>query len=137
MSTLEDTEMEMKPKKRRRRKTGNSAIIAYLAVRRAELRMSQTQLAERAGIDRGTLSGIEAGFVSPHRTTLAKLAPALGTTYEALDRIMRGKSPQEGPDYEATFLAKSILSLGQEDKDMIRSMIDAMLFKQSLNLSRD
>ena len=134
MSTHEGAEQELPPKKKRRRRTGNSAIIAYIATRRAELRLTQTQLSERAGIDRGTLAGIEAGHVSPSRMTLAKLAPVLGTTYEAMDRIVRGKPPVEGPDHEAHMLSKAILSLPKEKQMLVRSMVDSLLFQQAVDL---
>lgn len=52
--------------------------------RRAELGLSQVQLAEKMGIDQGLISDIERGIRNPSVAKLATLAEALDTTPSAL-----------------------------------------------------
>lgn len=53
-------------------------LVRRLKDRRAELEMSQRELAGRAGIGHGHLSQIENGLVDPKLSTLRRLADALG-----------------------------------------------------------
>ena len=46
--------------------------------------LTQQQLAERAGITRGTVTRIEKGLDEPYPTTVRKLADALGVDPEQL-----------------------------------------------------
>lgn len=52
--------------------------------RRADLRMSQVQVAELSGLPQQTISRIELDLVVPRYGTMAALAKGLGTTIEAL-----------------------------------------------------
>jgi transcriptional regulator with XRE-family HTH domain len=51
---------------------------------RAECGISQERLAERAGLDRTYVSGIERGERNPSLTNILKLAEALGVTVSEL-----------------------------------------------------
>ena len=61
-----------------------------LARRRAELKLSQTQVARWAGVTAQTVAAIEDGATWPDHLTLLKIATVLGGTVEA--RIVAGKS---------------------------------------------
>jgi len=61
-----------------------------LARRRAELKLSQTQVARWAGVTAQTVAAIEDGATWPDHLTLLKIATVLGGTVEA--RIIAGNS---------------------------------------------
>lgn len=48
-----------------------------IIARRTQLKLTQTALAEQAGIARGYLNEIEAGKCTPTATILARIAPVL------------------------------------------------------------
>lgn len=56
-----------------------------IATLRKQAGFKQAQLAERIGIERGTLAGIEVGLASPGRSTLAALATLLGVTMDHIE----------------------------------------------------
>ena len=60
-----------------------------LARRRAELKLSQTQVARWAGVTAQTVAAIEDGTTWPDHLTLLRIAAALGGTVEA--RIIPGQ----------------------------------------------
>ncbi|MFP2896033.1 helix-turn-helix domain-containing protein [Corallococcus sp. 4LFB] len=71
------------------------------AVRRQRelLRVSQEELADRAGVDRTYLSGIERGIRNPTLKTIDRLSRSLGVEMEVLfasvGEIRRGSEPRE------------------------------------------
>ena len=60
-----------------------------LARRRAELKLSQTQVASWAGVTAQTVAAIEDGVTWPDHLTLLKIATVLGGTVET--RILAGQ----------------------------------------------
>ena len=65
----------------------NQALIAFGAnvqKKRKAKKLSQEDLAERAGLDRTYISGIERGVRNPTLLSSLKVAKALGTTIEEL-----------------------------------------------------
>lgn len=54
--------------------------------------LSQSDLAEKAGVSKTTIIKIEQGKISPHPTTIRKLAAALGV--EASDLMRRLKKSE-------------------------------------------
>ena len=58
------------------------AVVAVIKRIRAELGVSQRELASRAGVAQSSVCDIENGSVNPTWTVLAKLCLALGTTLE-------------------------------------------------------
>ena len=54
------------------------SLARQLAAQRRALRLTQKQLAERAGIDQAEISRIERGQANPTTATLGALARALG-----------------------------------------------------------
>ncbi len=74
----------------------NVRLNLGLAVRSERLRrgLSQEELAERAGLDRTYISGLERGTRNPALTTQHKVADALGI---ALADLLALAGSQEGP----------------------------------------
>jgi transcriptional regulator with XRE-family HTH domain len=62
----------------------SSAIATNLRVERARARISQAELAAKAGINPVTISNIETGRHSPTLKTLEALANALGVSMSRL-----------------------------------------------------
>ena len=60
-----------------------------LRERRRELRLSQIDLAQRAGLEQAHISQLERGKLNPNLGTLAKIAEALDTTPSALLSTIR------------------------------------------------
>lgn len=61
----------------------------YVQVLRAELGISQAELAERAGVDKGTISRLETGHSWPWATKRALIEKALGLTPGQLARVRK------------------------------------------------
>ncbi|NWJ46498.1 MAG: helix-turn-helix transcriptional regulator [Chloroflexi bacterium] len=61
-----------------------SAIGLRLRLKRAKTNMTIEQLSLLAGVNKGTISGIETGKRSPQNRTLMKLAKALKVEIEEL-----------------------------------------------------
>jgi transcriptional regulator with XRE-family HTH domain len=57
-----------------------SPVGQAIARRRKKLGLTQAQLADATGIDRGHISRLEAGIFQPTLPTLARIADALETT---------------------------------------------------------
>jgi len=60
-----------------------------LKERRAELGLTQAELAERVGVTRKTVNTVENGVFTPSTTLAIKLSQALGLTVEQLFWIER------------------------------------------------
>jgi transcriptional regulator with XRE-family HTH domain len=67
-----------------------------LADLRKQRRMTQADLAERAGVSRNTISLIERNKVSPMLVSLASLSKALDIPIEELVSIYRQAQAEEG-----------------------------------------
>jgi predicted transcriptional regulator len=71
--------------------TGRSSATYRLAVqvmeRRELLGLTQTELAEKTGIDQGDIGRIERGSILPNEKTLVRLADALGTEWRMVDKV--------------------------------------------------
>lgn len=61
----------------------------YVQTRRGHLGLSQVQLAERAGIDKGTVSRLETGATWPWSTKRAAIEKALGLQPGALNEARK------------------------------------------------
>lgn len=62
-----------------------SDLAAFVAVRRCELGITQEQLADRSGLRRDAIAGIESGkSKKPLPDTRRKLAAGLGVSHEAI-----------------------------------------------------
>lgn len=70
-------------------------LIAFILQRRAELGLTQRQVAQAGDMNPGTLANIEMGRVTkaPSLGTLEKLARGLKVDVEQLIRIARGEAP--------------------------------------------
>lgn len=76
------------------------ALRSYIVSRRKELKLSQVDLANRAGIPSATIAAIEAGRVTRHPRfdTLQAIAKGLGVSSDTLQRIVMGlPEPPEKP----------------------------------------
>ncbi|MGD0287928.1 MAG: helix-turn-helix transcriptional regulator [Gaiellaceae bacterium] len=54
--------------------------------RRQLLDLTQTELAEKTGIDQGDIGRIERGSIFPNEKTLVRLAGALGAEWRLIDK---------------------------------------------------
>jgi putative transcriptional regulator len=71
-------------------RTGMAERLANrLKERRAELGLTQAELAEKVGVTRKTVNTVENGVFTPSATLAIKLAAALGLTVEKLFWIER------------------------------------------------
>jgi transcriptional regulator with XRE-family HTH domain len=85
----------MPPQRRSKPRSPEHAALGEAIRRlRLEAKLSQEQLAERAGTDLTQIGGIERGVRNPSYTTLVRLAAALETTVGELarlaDELLRG-----------------------------------------------
>jgi transcriptional regulator with XRE-family HTH domain len=67
-------------------------LIAFIVARRAELGLTQREVAAAAGMEPGTLANLEVGRVtrSPRADTLSKLARGLRVSPDVLSRLASG-----------------------------------------------
>lgn len=68
-----------------------TTVADYVRVKRGELRLTQQQLADDAGLPVETVNRIENGRQMPRAGTLAAIATALGVPASELDQL-RGTS---------------------------------------------
>jgi ribosome-binding protein aMBF1 (putative translation factor) len=61
-------------------------LAVQVMERRERLGLTQTELAERTGIDQGDISRIERGSIFPNEKTLLRLADALGAEWRLIDK---------------------------------------------------
>jgi ribosome-binding protein aMBF1 (putative translation factor) len=61
-------------------------LAVQVIVRREQLGLTQTELAEKTGIDQGDISRIERGSIYPNEKTLLRLADALGAEWRMVDK---------------------------------------------------
>lgn len=71
------------------------ALGEAIRARRRELAISQEALADRIGIDRTYLSGIERGERNPSYTNLLRIASALRLPLSALQAAAEARSAQK------------------------------------------
>lgn len=71
------------------------ALGEAIRTRRRELAISQEALADRIGIDRTYLSGIERGERNPSYTNLLRIASALRLPLSALQAAAEARSAQK------------------------------------------
>jgi DNA-binding XRE family transcriptional regulator len=65
---------------------GQTCQLAVQVMERREfLGLTQTELAEKTGIDQGDISRIERGSIFPNEKTLLRLADALGAEWRMVD----------------------------------------------------
>jgi transcriptional regulator with XRE-family HTH domain len=57
-----------------------------LLILRRRLRLTQGELGQRIGVSRNMIHRYENGHVTPHKKTLIRLAKALNTTTEELEK---------------------------------------------------
>ena len=85
--------------------TGEEASVLGHGLRRERRHagMTQAQLAERAGIDRATISQIENGRVHPRSDTLLRLAKVLGINpsefWSVRDSVSADSQPTDRPEF--------------------------------------
>ncbi|MFZ2059011.1 MAG: helix-turn-helix transcriptional regulator [Acidimicrobiales bacterium] len=61
-------------------------LAVQVMERRELLGLTQTELAEKTGIDQGDISRIECGSIFPNEKTLLRLADALGAEWRMVDK---------------------------------------------------
>lgn len=108
-------------------------LRAFMVQRRAELRLSQADLAEAAGVSSGTVAAIEIGNVtrSPRGDTLTKLAKGLRVAPEVLDRIARGegaKPEPKGPRLTPEEYREAVDALLALPREALQEELDHLLY---------
>lgn len=107
----------------------------FIIQRRNELRLSQVDLAERAGMSSATIAAIEAGRVTrqPRLDTLAKIEKGLSLPIGTLERILKGGPEKPLPD-EPTNLSlagkalwEKLMTLEPEKRDKLAQLWLAQL----------
>jgi transcriptional regulator with XRE-family HTH domain len=68
-------------------------VAEFLRDRRGELELTQQQLAERAGVDTGTVSNLERAERWPQPRSRANIERALGWQSGPLQAIAKGRTP--------------------------------------------
>ncbi len=67
---------------------GDAYRLAVQVMERRELLgLTQTELAEKTGIDQADIGRIERGSIFPNEKTLVRLADALGTEWRMVDEV--------------------------------------------------
>ena len=66
---------------------GETLLLTTLKTARAEVGLTQAELAERVGVTRKTINTVENGVFVPSTVLSLKLARALGVTVEALFQL--------------------------------------------------
>ena len=61
-------------------------LAVQVMERRELLGLTQTELAQKTGIDQGDISRIERGSIFPNEKTLLRLADALGAEWRMVDK---------------------------------------------------
>lgn len=112
---------------------------AEIKARREDLHLTQTALAEKAGLSLAIVQVIEGGRKESYRrSTLVALARALDWPKDAVDRLLTGEDPETFeetdsglplPDEQDDYNAK-IAQLSPEAQAVIDTIINAEIRKQ-------
>ena len=96
-------------------------------------KLTQAQLAKMVGLTYIQIGRYEKQKSNPSADVLQKLANALNTS---TDFLMNGSSQQIAAknltDRELLSLFKSVEELGEEDKNMIKTFLDALVTKRKI-----
>jgi len=100
---------------------------------RTARKLTQSELAQMVGLSYIQIGRYETGKSAPSADVLNKLADALGTTN---DFLMNGSDNDivaaQLTDKELLNQFKQVEKLGQEDKHLIKTFIDAFLTKRQI-----
>ena len=94
--------------------------------------LTQSELAERVGLSYIQIGRYEKGKSSPSSDILQKLAEVLNTS---TDFIMNGKSEQveaQLSDKELIKQFKEVEKMNSDDKNLIKTLIDAFITKKKI-----
>lgn len=94
--------------------------------------LTQSELAERVGLSYIQIGRYEKGKSSPSSDILQKLAEVLNTS---TDFIMNGKSEQveaQLSDKELIKQFKEVENMNSDDKNLIKTLIDAFITKKKI-----
>ncbi len=109
-------------------------MFAGFAQRLRELRqkrgLKQTELAEIAGVNNGNLSRYERGSAQPSAEVLSRLADALGVTVAHLIEGGQEELAAALPDPELRQHLMEIERLPEEDRLVVKRLIEAFLFRK-------
>ena len=100
---------------------------------RTQAKMTQIDLAAKVGLTYVQIGRYEKRGAVPSAEVLAKLADALNTT---TDFLMHGsvqdKAASQIDDNELLHLFRSVEKMNNEDKSVIKTVIDALITKRQL-----
>ena len=91
-----------------------------LRIERARKRLTVRQLAEKAGVNPGTISELERGVREPYPATLGKIAAALEMPIEELTKAPKAQAP---PSSELTFNDVLADAERREELDKLRELL--------------
>lgn len=104
-----------------------------IKVLRTQLELTQSDLAEKVGLTYVQIGRYEKRGVTPSADVLNKIADALNTTS---DFLMNGstndKATAQIVDNELLTLFKSVEQLNDNDKSLIKTVIDALVTKRQI-----
>ena len=110
-----------------------STLGERIKLRRKELGMSQSDLAEKVGISYAQIGRYETKDAQPPTKTLTAIADALGISP---DYLIYGTSDEKAKtrlsDPELINQFKAIEAMDEEDKNVVKKLIDAFITKKSI-----
>ena len=104
-----------------------------IKVRRKELSMSQSELAEKVGISYAQVGRYETKDVQPPTKTLTAIADALGVSPDFLiygDSGEKAKNRLSDPELINQF--KAIELMDEDDRNVVKKLIDAFITKKQI-----
>lgn len=103
---------------------------------RHDLKMTGDEFCDKTGIDRATLSKIETGKSSPHRSTIKSISTALNVEYEWL---LYGENTNQNAKSSENSLDLLAAEIEKKDREInwLRSVIDRLTGADAAMLGKD
>ena len=121
-------------------KPSKSYLVVFMSdlgerikVRRKELSMSQSELADKVGISYAQVGRYETKDVQPPAKTLTAIADALGVSPDFLiygDSGEKAKNRLSDPELINQF--KAIELMDEDDRNVVKKLIDAFITKKQI-----
>jgi len=139
-SVLEDLALASLPKSLELKRPWDPGLGDWIRITRNALRMSQAELARRAGVNKANLVGIEKGKIDPRLGTLRKVFDALSCDLlveprprQPLNEILRAKARSVARKR----LEQSMGTMALENQAPDRNVFEALLEKRTDEILND